>query len=67
LVTKLQFKNRIAQQYNINKAFAWLIEDNLEVAGNVDGLLIWGIVAVSTPAENLIKETNFYLKSKAKE
>jgi len=27
-------------------------------------LLLWGIVAVSALAQNLIKETNFYFKSK---
>jgi len=35
------------------------------MAANVQGLLLWGIVAVSAPAQNLIKETNFYFKSKA--
>jgi len=34
------------------------------MAGNVQGLLLWGIVAVSAPAQNLIKETNFYFKSR---
>jgi len=33
------------------------------VAGNVKGLLLWGIVAESAPAQNLIKGTNFYFKS----
>jgi len=33
------------------------------IAANVAGLLLWGIVAVSAPAQNLIKETNFYFKS----
>jgi len=31
----------------------------------VEGLLLWGIVAVSALAQNLIKETIFYLKRKA--
>jgi hypothetical protein len=31
---------------------------------NVAGLLLWGIVAVSARLQNLIKETNFYFKSK---
>jgi len=30
------------------------------MAHNVQGLLLWGIVAESAPAQNLIKETNFY-------
>jgi len=34
------------------------------IAPNVQGLLLWGIVAVSAPAQNLIKETNFYLNVK---
>jgi len=34
------------------------------MAANVQGLLLWGIVAVSAPAQNPIKETNFYFKSK---
>jgi hypothetical protein len=34
-----------------------------KLATNVAGLLLWGIVAVSAPAQNLIKETNFYFKS----
>jgi len=33
------------------------------VAYNVQGLLLWGIVAVSARLQNLIKETNFYFKS----
>jgi len=35
------------------------------ITANVQGLLLWGIVAVSAPAANLIKETNNYLKRKA--
>jgi len=34
------------------------------MTANVEGLLLWGIVAVSAPVQNLIKETNFYFKSK---
>jgi len=30
---------------------------------NVQGLLLWGIVAVSAQPQSLIKETNFYFKS----
>jgi hypothetical protein len=33
----------------------------------VAGLLLWGIIAEAAPAQNLIKETNFYLKRKAEE
>jgi len=39
-------------------------EESHNIAANVAGLLLWGIVAVSAPAQNLIKETNFYFKSK---
>jgi len=35
------------------------------MTANVQGLLLWGIVAVSAPAQSLIKETNFYLKREA--
>jgi len=31
----------------------------------VAGLLLWGIVAESAPAQTLIKETNYYLNRKA--
>jgi len=34
------------------------------IATNVQGLLLWGIVAVSARLQNSIKETNFYFKSK---
>jgi len=34
----------------------------IQIAPNVEGLLLWGIVAVSAPVQNLIKETNFYFK-----
>jgi len=34
------------------------------IAANVQGLLLWGIVAVSAPVQTLIKETNYYFKSK---
>jgi len=34
------------------------------MAANVQGLLLWGIVAVSAPVQNLIKETNFILNVK---
>jgi len=34
------------------------------IAPNVAGLLLWGIVAVSAQLQTLIKETNFYFKSK---
>jgi len=37
----------------------------IKITANVQGLLLWGIVAVSAPAANLIKETNNYLKRKA--
>jgi len=33
------------------------------MAHNGQGLLLWGIVAVSATVQNLIKETNFYFKS----
>jgi hypothetical protein len=34
------------------------------MAHNVQGLLLWGIVAVSAQPKSLIKETNYYFKSK---
>jgi len=34
------------------------------MAANVQGLLLWGIFAVSAQPQNLIKGTNFYVKSK---
>jgi len=34
-------------------------------AANGQGLLLWGIVAVSAQLQSLIKETNFYLKREA--
>jgi len=36
----------------------------INIAYNVAGLLLWGIVAVSAQLQNLIKETIFYFKSK---
>jgi len=36
-----------------------------DITPNVQGLLQWGIVAVSARLQNPVKETNFYIKSKA--
>jgi len=57
----MKFKRIINTQYFI-PLFNFEMLDKL--AYNVRGLLLWGIVAVSAPAQSLIKETIFYFKSK---